>query len=403
MTRVAVDKELQKIMNKGIVKRFQHTFQPYETALIRLLSKPNEKFHLSKPLKAGQVINTGHGPIKHEDIIGKPYRSLMSTSTSTSHQYMLCRPSLEEYVINKRRDAQPIYPLDAGLLVQLSDVHADFPEMEPGSPIDVERPTESDHQKLNLSDEYDQFLHEKFEKRKAQLPRGLRTCKPPKQYLECGTGHGSLTLQICKAIHSANAYYNGNDSTRGSILHSLDRNSKHLATGVRNLKHYDRGIYWPDVEFHLLSDEQGPSEWLHNPTALYYRDVVGRLANRPGGFLSGAFLDLPSPQDHLETIAQNLIVESSLLVFVPSITQLWDCLQKIKTTGIPLAMTRVSELMSGSGGGGMREWDLRRVIIRETGDQSMVARPKVGSRVVGGGFIGIFKKLPDDSVVRTWK
>ncbi|GAV51916.1 hypothetical protein ZYGR_0AF03870 [Zygosaccharomyces rouxii] len=393
---------LQRIMINRVVKRFQHTFQPYETVLARLLSKPNEKFHLSRPLKAGDVINTGNGPIRHEDVIGKPYRSLVTTSTSSSHQYMLCKPSLEEYVVNKRREAQPIYPLDAGSIVQLSDVHADFPDMGLGPAIDVEKPTS--FQKLHLSDEYDRFLHDRWENRRTQLPQGLRTCAPPKQYLECGTGHGSLTLQICRAIHSGNAYYDGNDSTRGSILHSLDRSAKHLVTGVKNLKHYDRGIYWTDVEFHLLSEsEQGPSQWLQGPTASYYRDVVGRLADRPGGFLNGAFLDLPSPQDHLETIAQHLVAESPLMVFVPSITQLWDCLQEVKTVGIPLSMTRVLELMSGSGGGGMREWDLRRTVIRETSKESMVARPKVGARIVGGGFVGVFKKLPADSVVRTWK
>ncbi|GCE98331.1 hypothetical protein ZYGM_004492 [Zygosaccharomyces mellis] len=385
-----------------VIKRFQHTFQPYEIVLARLLSKPSEKFHLSKPLKNGEVINTGNGPIRHEDVIGKPYRSLITSSKSSSHQYMLCKPSLEEYVVNKRRHAQPIYPLDASLIVQLSDVHADFPDMEFGPSIDVEKP--ASFQGLDLSDEYDLFLQGRLERRNIQVQQGIRTSAPPKQYLECGTGHGSLTLQICKAIHSGNAYYNGNDSTRGSILHSLDRNAKHLATGVKNLKHYDRGIYWTDVEFHLLSEsEQGPSQWLYSPTATYYRDIVGRLADRPGGFLNGAFLDIPSPQDHLRSIAQHLVAESPLIVFVPSITQLWDCLQQIKTLGIPLSMTRVLELMSSSGGGGMREWDLRRTVVRETGKGSMVARPKVGIRVVGGGFVGIFKKLPADSFVRTWE
>lgn len=389
-------------MVSHVKRRFQHTFQSFEIVLARSLSKPNEKFHLSKPLQTGEVINTSTGPIKHDDIVGKPYRSLINTSTSGSHQYMLCKPTMEEYVINRRREAQPIYPLDAGLIVQVSDIHADFPLMELGPPIQDQKP--ESFQKLNLSDTFDKFLCDKWEMKKSQVPQDLRTSSPPKQYLECGTGHGSLTLQICKAIHSGNAFYNGNDSTRGAVLHSLDRSAKHLAMGVKNLKHYDRGIYWTDVEFHLLSEsEQGPSQWLKSPAASYYREVVGRLVNRPGAFLSGAFLDLPSPQDHLETIAQNLATESPLVVFVPSITQLWDCLSCIKTVGIPLSMTRVLELMPGSGGAGMREWDLRRTIIRETGKESLVARPKVGARVVGGGFIGVFKKLPNDSVVKTWK
>ncbi|CDF88391.1 BN860_09120g1_1 [Zygosaccharomyces bailii CLIB 213] len=379
-------------------KRFQHTFQPFDIVLARSLAKPNEKFHLSQPLQAGKTINTGNGPLKHEDIIGKPYRSLLTTAQTSSHKYMLCKPTMEDYIVNRRREAQPIYSLDAGLIVQLSDIHVDFPEMEIGDALTIEPP--HSFQRLHIDDPFDERLLRNLTERYESLRQDLRTRQPPKQYMECGTGHGSLTLNICRAIHSGNAFYNGNNSTRGAILHSLDRNEKHLSVGIRNLKHYEKGMYWPDVEFHLLNNMDGPTLWLKGEVGSYYRDVVG--CQNAEGFLSGAFLDMPSPELHLSAIASNLLTECPLVVFVPSVMQLWDCLSLIKRQGIPLSLTRVCELMAGSGGGGMREWDLRRTFVRETGQESMVVRPKVGIRVVGGGFIGLFKKLPADSVVKQW-
>lgn len=379
-------------------KRFQHTFQPFDVVLARSLAKPNEKFHLSQPLLPGRVINTGNGPLRHEDIIGKSYRSLVTTAQNSPHKYMLCKPTMEDYIVNRRREAQPIYSLDAGLIVQLSDIHTDFPQMTPGKPLAVDPPPS--FQTLNVDDPFDANLLGRLAEKYESLPRGLRTNDPPKQYIECGTGHGSLTLNICKAIHSGNAYYNGENSTRGAILHSVDKSEKHLSVGARNLKHYDKGIYWPDVEFHLLGEANGPTQWLEGEVASYYRDVLGRQDNE--GFLSGAFLDMPSPELHVGAIARDLIAESPLMVFVPSIIQLWDCLSLIKKQGIPLSMTRVCELMPGSGGGGMREWDIRKAVVKETGLESMVVRPKVGIRVVGGGFVGLFKKLPADSIVRQW-
>lgn len=378
-------------------RRFQHTFQRFDVAFVRSLAKPNEQFHMSQPLQPGLSVRTGNGPIQHDDIIGRPYRSLVEVGAS---KYIVVKPTLEEYVVNRRREAQPIYALDAGLMVELSGICVDYPVLgvcdEPGT---LQPPTRL--KKLNVEEPYDLSLVEGLQRRKSFSKHGLVATEPPKQFLECGTGHGSLTLNILKEIHAGNAFYDGeNDLTRGTVLHSLDRNEKHIKTGVKNVKHYQRGMYWPDVEFHLT--DGGPSEWLQSETANYYRCQLGR-APASGPFLSGVFLDMPSPELHLSSLADALMVDCPIVVFVPSIMQLWDCLSHVKTQGVKLTLTKVCELMAGSGGGGMREWDLRRVSVRETGQQGVVMRPKVGSRVVGGGFIGVFRKLPADSIVKTWE
>lgn len=378
-----------------------HTFKPFDVVIVRSLAKPNEKFHLSQPLQPGLSIKTGNGPILHEEIIGKPFRSLISSATSSGpslHKYFVVKPSLEEYVVNRRREAQPIYSLDASLIVELSGISVDYPVLER-----TQRKSSREVSKwkqLDLEDPYESFLHGKQLERNQSLPQNVSTAEPPRQFLECGTGHGSLTLNILKEIHSGSAYYDGeNDFTRGAILHSLDKNEKHMKIGVKNVKHYNHGMYWPDVEFHLI--EGGPQDWLQTDVARYYRQEIGRAeGNKP--FLSGVFLDMPSPELQLDQLSDALLVDSPIMVFVPSIMQIWDCLSLVKKQGIRLTLVKVYELMTGSGGGGMREWDMRKVSVRETGQDGMVVRPKVGVRTVGGGFIGVFKKLPEDSIVKTW-
>lgn len=165
------------------------------------------------------------------------------------------------------------------------------------------------------------------------------------------------------------------------------------------MKHYNHGMYWPDVEFHLV--DGAPQDWLQTDVANYYRHEVGRAKDN-GPFLNGVFLDMPSPELQLHLLSEALLVDSPIVVFVPSIMQIWDCLSMVKKKGIRLTLVKVYELMAGSGGGGLREWDLRKVSVRETGQDGIVVRPKVGVRTVGGGFIGVFRKLPEDSIVKTW-
>lgn len=368
-------------------------FKSFDIVFARSLSRPNDKFHLSKPLQHGFKLNTGNGIIAHDDIIGKNYRSLLASSSD--HKYILTKPTMEEYIVNRRREAQPIYSLDAGLIVQLSDILVDHPRIARDSGTEVLTPSFR-YKSLNLKDAYDAFLDGK--QQELQYERNTtRMLNPPKQFLECGTGHGSLTLNILKAVHGANSYYDGfNDLTRGVILHSIDKTVKHLDLGIENVKHYEHGIFWPDVEFHL---SDGPSAWLSTDVSKYYCEQLGRSEKQ---FLDGAFLDMPSPELQLAKLSEALHVDCPLIVFVPSITQIWDCLSFVKKNGLKLTLTKVYELMPGSGGGGMREWDVRRSVIRETGLDGIVMRPKVGSRVVGGGFVGVFKKLPTDSISKIW-
>lgn len=295
---------------------------------------------LSKPLKPGTVTHTKYGEVHHDDIIGQrkriyvPFRGAHAAKTALTDakaaRFIVTDPTLEEYTTLSRRKAQPIYTLDANAIVLMAD-------------IDVSEPTSKD---LGMA-----------------------------HFLEAGTGNGSLTLSICTALHGANAWARAesNLARRGAVLHLIDRRDDHLQMGAWNVRHFRRGKFTGDVDFAVCSL---PSEWLEQ---------------NPGFALSGVFLDLPDPQAYMGAVAARMALEATLLVFTPSVTQILECREAVARDSLDLLLVKTVELPPGNGGG-TREWDVNTVLTRETGARVAVCRPKVGARVVGGGFVGVFKR-----------
>jgi tRNA (adenine57-N1/adenine58-N1)-methyltransferase len=291
-----------------------------------------------------------------------------------------------------------IYPADANLIVSLLDLHPSAAE---------------DAESLNI--------------------------------LEAGTGHGALTLHLSRAIHAANAQKpkstrlsevtedapatESSDDTlaiwkasRKAVIHTIDisaKYSKHASKVVAGFRH---GFYAGNVDFHVGD----VSEWIKS-------EMVRR--DSEDAFLTHAFLDLPATQNHLSAAACALKNDAILIIFNPSITQIVDCVQKIKQEGIPLFLDQTLELGNNGISGG-KAWDLRAVKPRaapkiqaveespdsvqsstpeasseedqsitrdavqtlteakpEDSNWSFVCRPKVGERITGGGFLGVFRKM----------
>ena len=167
--------------------------------------------------------------------------------------------------------------------------------------------------------------------------------------------------------------------------------------------------------------------------------IASRLATSPEPFLDHTILDLPDCHLYLETISQALKEDGTVLVFCPSITQVIACVTQAKKDGLPLVLETTLEIGQAAGVGG-RVWDVRAVRARsfvraeaaeaekaegaeeavESGTEgseaeaeavaettpkeaeplkpegdgwNMVCRPKVGDRVVGGGFVGVFRRV----------
>jgi hypothetical protein len=295
---------------------------------------------------------------------------------------------------------------------------------------------------------------------------------PPLEILEAGTGHGSLTLHLARAIHAANTqpppipknsqvrilanrpvrpYADAGETTsataarqeeqqseqdentqqqkqwdewraqRSAVIHTVDVSSKFSTHAEKTVRGFRRGLYAGNVDFHV-----GPvEEWIADQT---------RQRDNKKAFLSYAILDMPSAHQRIPHVAPVLKRDGVLVVFMPSITQIGECVQLIAREKLPFVMDKVIELGTGLSSG--RMWDVRVAIKKSRADPSswtessrseaadssaseeeassgssgssegpsepaaednsvLVCRPKVGLKIVGGGFIGIWRRIED--------
>ncbi|KAF9892024.1 hypothetical protein FE257_002988 [Aspergillus nanangensis] len=397
---------------------------------------------LTKPLRYGHKTNLRRGTLSHDTVIGQRVRDRIQ-----AHKGPECRltlPTLDEYVVLTPRLVTPIYAADANLIVSLLDIH-------------VASPAEND---------------------------GTR---PPLEILESGTGHGSLTLHLARAIQAANSnppprphhsqikYLQGrptrpdetldgetaegnkdsNPSTttvdetdavdqvqqewdawraqRKAILHTVDVSPKFSAHAEKIVHGFRRGLYAGNVDFYVGHVEN----WITQQKA--QRQTTSSTGFFPSTkkphvepFLSYAILDMPAAHQRIPHVAPILRRDGILAVFMPSITQIGDCVDLIRRQSLPFALEKVVELGAGISSG--RLWDVRFAVKKSRADPSswaessdapgspsehesvvenemetppapdeppkgddsvLVCRPKVGSRIVGGGFVGIWRRIED--------
>ena len=274
----------------------------------------------------------------------------------------------------------------------------------------------------------------------------------PLEILEAGTGHGALTLHLARAIHGANSppppvtdtihsdapgkeqeaddhsksHLDGEDlhlqqwqSKRQATIHTVDISAKHSAHARTIVKNFRHGMYYNNVNFNVgdLPDFFSTHKFAQTQ------------------FLSHVILDMPSAESRLQLVSDHMRVDGKLLVFNPSVTQIAECVQTIKDLRLPLILEHVLEL--GGGQSGAREWDVRIAKIRSVEkeasqkasnaakaptpsfwrsligslwgggvqhasieskpqkDWAIVCRPKYTDRIVGGGFLGVWRRMRD--------
>lgn len=189
-------------------------------------------------------------------------------------------------------------------------------------------------------------------------------------------------------------------SNRRAILHTLDIFAVNSAHAEKVVQGFRKGLYAGNVDFHVgdVSDfikTQLQSRGTANP------------------FLSHVLLDLAGPEHHLEKAAQALHDDGTISVFCPSITQITECVRLVKSLRLPLTLDQVVQFETNTSAG--KQWDVRFAKLRAvsrankpdvsvavdeeqtTGDEKekwgLVCRPRVGDRLVGGGFLGMWRKL----------
>ena len=252
------------------------------------------------------------------------------------------------------------------------------------------------------------------------------------EILEAGTGHGSLTLHLAKAIHVINASGHARHSSHRAVIQTVDASAQYSEHAKKIVHGFRQGLYTEDVSFHVANI----SDWLDQQV----RDRKLEECDDKS-FLHHILLDMPNSYRHIEKAVSALHPDGNIILFNPSITQITAAVDLIKTKKLPLFLERVLELGPNLTGG--KEWDVRavkprawvqaeqekrlgdkqeteskqcdqerdhtstvdnsansvskngeqcRAAINEAQGFEMICRPKAYARVVGGGFLALWRK-----------
>ncbi|HSI27275.1 MAG TPA: tRNA (adenine-N1)-methyltransferase, partial [Aeromicrobium sp.] len=82
-------------------------------------------------LEAGREFSTKKGQIKHDELIGQPEGTVVTSSLGGAYQVF--RPLLNEYVVSMPRGAAIVYPKDAAQIVTMADVFPGARVVEAGA------------------------------------------------------------------------------------------------------------------------------------------------------------------------------------------------------------------------------------------------------------------------------
>lgn len=217
---------------------------------------------------------------------------------------------------------------------------------------------------------------------------------------------------------------------RRAVIHTVDVSPKFSAHAEQVVRGFRRGIYAGNVDFHIGAVEDWIKDQLQRRSSP--KGLFSNAGNVTEPFLSYAILDMPSAHQRIPHVVPALRRDGLLVVFMPSITQIGECVQLIQKEKLPFVMERVVELGMGISGG--RLWDVRMAVKKSRADPSswakegrdepepnatdetdsaessssstvsaedsiqdnvLVCRPKVGSKIVGGGFVGIWRRIED--------
>lgn len=219
---------------------------------------------------------------------------------------------------------------------------------------------------------------------------------------------------------------------RRAIVHTVDVSEKYSEHAKKIVYGFRQALYEKDIIFNVAN----VSDWLDQQMRERQLDKSEDKA-----FLHHVILDMPSSYQHMTKASTTLRSNGSLLLFSPSITQITAAVDLVRMEKLPLFLERVVELGPSLTGG--KEWDVRAVkpralllaeqegkqtskmelkgrepslehpettstqqsvdMISRGGEQSqaaigggqgleMICRPKPFARLLGGGFLGVWRK-----------
>ncbi|MBN1316263.1 MAG: tRNA (adenine-N1)-methyltransferase [Anaerolineales bacterium] len=101
----------------------------YEGQLVLLLGKDHKSF--IRVLTPGQTLQTHHGVLRHDDLIGLPLGSVVHSHLG--HPYYLLTPSWDDLIRDIRRGSQIVYPKDMGYILMKMSVRPGSRIVEAGT------------------------------------------------------------------------------------------------------------------------------------------------------------------------------------------------------------------------------------------------------------------------------
>ncbi|MGH3871470.1 MAG: tRNA (adenine-N1)-methyltransferase [Pseudonocardiaceae bacterium] len=101
--------------------------------------RPGDRVQLTDPkgrrhtvlLEPGAQFHTHRGAVAHDDLIGLPEGSVVTSAAGT--QYLALRPLLADYVLSMPRGAQVVYPKDAAQILMWGDIFPGARVLEAGA------------------------------------------------------------------------------------------------------------------------------------------------------------------------------------------------------------------------------------------------------------------------------
>jgi tRNA (adenine57-N1/adenine58-N1)-methyltransferase catalytic subunit len=101
--------------------------------------QPGDRVQLTDPkgrrhtvlLEPGAQFHTHRGALDHDDLIGLPEGSVVTSAAGT--QYLALRPLLPDYVMSMPRGAQVVYPKDAAQILMWGDIFPGARVLEAGA------------------------------------------------------------------------------------------------------------------------------------------------------------------------------------------------------------------------------------------------------------------------------
>ncbi|MFN2490310.1 MAG: tRNA (adenine-N1)-methyltransferase [Actinomycetota bacterium] len=202
-------------------------------------------------LRSGQQFHSHLGAVEHDELIGGPEGRVVLTAGGS--KLFAFRPTLADYVLKMRRGAQVVYPKDSALILVYADIF-------PGAVV-----------------------------------------------AEAGTGSGSLTLALARAVGPS-----------GTII-SYEIRDDHNARAAANIAEWYEG----------LGDKPENIE-------LRIGDMFEGIPERD---LDRIVLDVPEPWRALDAAADSLAPGGIMCCYVPTVPQVVNTVEAMRAAGFSLLQT----------------------------------------------------------------